>query len=273
MDARIWRPAVLFLGIAGLVCGTAVAQETAGKATTSHSKETVHFEVLAVQGNTVTVKSRERGTGDVTVDENYRFTVDGNPVSVHDLKPGMKGVATITTTTTFTPVVITEVHEGTVQQASGASILVRTANGFRMFTEGEAAARGATIIRNGQPSNFTSLRPGDKITATVVTTHPPKVMTERQVNAAMASPAAVPTAGAAAGAAGAAAGASGAAGASPGSHAAGAAHETAAEPGAQSEHHHKKLPKTASVFPLIGLAGATLCGIALMLGVVRRRVA
>src|SRR5215472_12245211 len=113
MDARIWRPAVLFLGIAGLVCGTAAAQETAGKATTSHSKETVHFEVLGVQGNTVTVKSRERGTGDVTVDDNYRFTVDGNPVSVHDLKPGMKGVATITTTTTFTPVVITEVHEGT----------------------------------------------------------------------------------------------------------------------------------------------------------------
>ena len=273
MDARIWRPAVLFLGIAGFVCGTAAAQDTAGQATTTKSKATVHFEVLGVQGNTVTVKSPERGTGDVTVDDNYRFTVDGNPVSVHDLKPGMKGVATITTTTTYTPVVITEIHEGTVQQASGNSIIVRTANGFRMFTEGDAAARGATIIRNGQPSNFTSLRPGDKLTATVVTTHPPKVMTERQVNAAMAAPAAVPTAGAAAGAAGAAGAASGA---SPGTHAgsghAGAAHETAGEAGAPATHH-KKLPKTASVFPLIGLAGAALCGIALMLGVVRRRMA
>jgi len=119
-------------------------------ATTTQSKSTVHFEVLAVQGNTVTVKTRERGTGDVTVDDNYRFTVDGNPVSAHDLKPGMKGIATITTTTTYTPVVVTEIHEGTVQQVSGNSIIVRTNNGFRMFTEGDVAARGATIIRNGR---------------------------------------------------------------------------------------------------------------------------
>jgi hypothetical protein len=264
MNQRIWRSAILFLGIAGLACGTAAGQaaQAEHQPTTTQTKSTVHFEVLGVQGNTVTVKSPERGTGDVTVDDNYRFTVDGNPVSVHDLKPGMKGVATITTTTTYTPVVITEVKEGTVQSASGNSIIVRTGNGFRMFTEGDAAARGATIIRNGEPANFASLRPGDKLTATIVTTHPPKVMTERQVNAAMASPA--PTAGSPAATPGRAPAASG--------QPSGAAHETAAEPGAPAQHH-KKLPKTASVFPLVGLAGASLCGIALMLGVVRRRVA
>jgi hypothetical protein len=267
MDKRIWRPAVLVLGIVGLACGTAAGQAGQAEQTTTQAKSTVHFEVLAVQGNTVTVKTREKGAEDITVDDNFRFTVDGNPVSVHDLKPGMKGTATVTTTTTYTPVVITEIHEGTVHQVSGNSIIVRTNNGFRMFTEGDAAARGATIIRNGEPSNFASLRRGDRLTATVVTTHPPKVMTKRQVDAAMASPAAVATAGTPAGTPG---GAPAAAGQQP---AAGHEASAAAEPGAPAQHHHKKLPKTASVFPLIGLAGASLCGIALMLGVARRRAA
>src|SRR6516165_5543622 len=108
--------AVLVAGIAAFVHATASAQETTTKKTDS-----VHFEVIGVQGNTVTVKTREQGAREVTVDDNFRFTVDGAPVGVHELKPGMKGTATITTTTTYTPVVVTEVKEGTVQKVVGNS--------------------------------------------------------------------------------------------------------------------------------------------------------
>jgi hypothetical protein len=260
--------AILALTIAGLVQLTASAQEKNAPTTTKTQSE-VHFEVIAVQGNTVTVKTQERGAHDVTVDDSFRFTVDGQPVSVHDLKPGMKGTATVTTTTTMTPVVVTEVHNGRVERVSGNSIIVSTPNGFRMFTEQDAAKRGAAIIRNGQPADFTSLRAGDVLTATVVTEHAPKVMTKSQVDAAMASPTPATPSAAATGA--------------PPAHAtpvhpAPAPSDTHAQTGTSGTEGamsastpHKKLPKTASEFPAIGLAGAMFCGIALMLGVVRRR--
>src|SRR5262249_7335289 len=125
--SRIWLPAILALGFAGVVQLTASAQEA--KSTTTKKTDTVHFEVIGVQGNTVTVKTQEQGAREVTVDDSFRFTVDGKPVGVHELTPGTKGTATITTTTTYTPVVITEVREGTVQKVVGNSIIVHTANG------------------------------------------------------------------------------------------------------------------------------------------------
>ena len=41
----------------------------------------------------------------------------GKPLSVRELKAGMKGTATITTRTTVTPVTVTEVKNGTVVHA------------------------------------------------------------------------------------------------------------------------------------------------------------
>jgi hypothetical protein len=252
-QARVWITAVFALAIVALVHSPASAQ------TTTKASSTVHFEVVAVQGNTVTVKTREKGAEELTVDDSYRFTVDGNPVGVHELKPGMKGTATITTTTTYTPVVITEVKEGTVEKVAGSSVIVRTADGFKMFSQADADKRGVQIMKDGQVADLSSLREGDKLSATIVTTHPPKVMTNRQVHASLASPAmAAPAAGAASGAT---------------SGASASSAEMAPTASMGSGHtSHKKLPKTASEFPLIGVAGAALCGIALMLGFARRRV-
>jgi hypothetical protein len=250
-QARVWITAVFALAVVAFVDSPASGQ------TTTKSSSTVHFEVVAVQGNTVTVKTREKGAEDVTVDDSYRFTVDGKPVSVHDLTPGMKGTATITTTTTYTPVVITEVKQGTVAKVAGSSVIVHTADGYKMFSQADADKRGVKIMKDGQVADLSSLREGDKLSATIVTTHPPKVMTKRQVDASMASPAvAAPAPGMA----------------SMASPSSGVSHQTgsAASMGSGGTSH-KKLPKTASEFPLIGLAGASLCGIALMLGFARRR--
>ena len=97
------------------------------------SSETKSFEVLAVDGNQLDVKLPE-GTRELTVPDDFRFTVNGQQLSVHQLKPGMKGTATITTRTTVTPVTVTEVKNGTVVVRSSAGIIVRTDEGVKSFT-------------------------------------------------------------------------------------------------------------------------------------------
>ena len=66
------------------------------------------FEVISVDGNNLVVRD-QNGTRALTVPEDFRFTVDGKPMSVHELTRGMKGTATVTTTTTVRPVYVTEV--------------------------------------------------------------------------------------------------------------------------------------------------------------------
>jgi LPXTG-motif cell wall-anchored protein len=111
-----------------------------------------------------------------------------------------------------------------------------------MFTEGDVAKRGVKIMRDGQPLEFSSLREGDKLTATIVTSKPPKVMTERQVQASMQSvPAAAP------------AGRPVAAGAPANAPAPAGAATTGSAPAPA-----RRLPKTGSALPLLGLLGAAL---------------
>jgi LPXTG-motif cell wall-anchored protein len=203
--------------------------------------ETRNFEIVSVDGNKVVVKG-ERGAQEITVPPDFQLTVDGKPVSVADLKPGMKGAARITTTTTVTPVTVTEVKNGEVMKVTGNSILVRGEKGIQMFTEGDVAKRGVKIMRDGQPLEFSSLREGDKLTATIVTSRPPKVMTERQVQASMQSvPAAAP------------AGRPVAAGAPANAPAPAGAATTGSAPAPA-----RRLPKTGSALPLLGLLGAAL---------------
>jgi len=182
--------------------------------------------------------------------------VDGRPVGVRELRPGMKGTATVTTTTTSTPVTVTQIRDGVVMQKSGNSIIVRTANGVKMFSEGDAAQRGVRILRDGQPLAFSHLNTGDHLTATIVTTHPPKIMTQRQVAASMSSApmpeattASAPTRMAAA--------------------------TPVAAPGAPPPHvtpePARSLPRTASPVPLIAVLGAGSTLLGLTLTMLRRR--
>jgi hypothetical protein len=156
---------------------------SAQKTTTS---EVRRFQVVSVDGNKVIVKG-QRGSQEITVPNDFRFTVNGKKVSVHDLKPGMRGSATITTTTTVTPVYTTTVRNAEVVQASANSIIVRGSKGFQMYTEGDVAKRGIKVYKNGRPVTFSDLHAGDKLTATIVTEGPPKVVTQREVQARLAS--------------------------------------------------------------------------------------
>jgi hypothetical protein len=246
---------------AAIVCSTAIVSRAQ---TTTSSSETKSFSVLAVDGNSLVVSLPE-GMKELTVPDDFRFTVNGKQMSVHELKVGMKGTATITTRTTVTPVTVTEVKQGKVIRASGASVTVQMADGFKEFTQGDVDKRGAKIMVRGKPVQIQDLHSGQVLTATIITQQPPHVLTQQEVQATLATAAAAP----AAGAAPAGARASSTAGGSGSS-------STAAAPAGQSASAGgggaRTLPKTASSWPLLGLASMLFLAVGLALNVRRRFV-
>lgn len=211
---------------------------------TSSSSETKKFEILAVDGNNLVVSLPE-GTKELAVPDDFRFTVNGQSLSVHELKPGMKGTATITTQTTVTPVTVTEVKNGTVYERSAGSITVQTPEGFKRFSQGDLDKRGVKIVKNGQPVDLEDLNKGDKLSATIVTSKPPRMMTKKEVQASVATPEAAPPPVATTG-------------------------STAPPPAAASAAPARTLPKTASSWPLVALLSVLSLGTGLALTVRRR---
>ena len=71
-------------------------------------------------------------------------------------------------------------------QNMGTSILVRTETGMKMFSQADIDKRGIKIWRDGKLAEISDFRANDKLTATIVTTKAPQVMTEREVQATLA---------------------------------------------------------------------------------------
>jgi LPXTG-motif cell wall-anchored protein len=242
-----------------VLCGALMYSMAAGTfAQTSTTTETKKFQVIAVDGNQLVVRLPE-GTRELTVPSDFRFTVDGKSLSVHELKPGMTGTATITTKTTAVPVTVTEVKNGTVRRAIGTSIIVETGGEYKQFTQSDIDKRGVKIMRDGRLAQISDFRENDQLTATIVTTMPPRIMTEKEVQATLAK--SVAPAGTSASAAGPPASSTPRPAAAP-------PQSSAATVGAAP----RQLPKTAGSWPVLGLAG--LASLLVGLGfTVRRRAA
>ena len=226
-----------------LTAGVSSAQTTA-------ATEVKKFEVIAVDGNDLVVRLPE-GTRQINVPPGFVFTVNGKPLSVNELKPGMSGTATITTTTTVTPVTVTEVKSGTVALVSGTAVYVRTPEGVRLFTQSELDKRGIKIFVDGKPRAVNELHEGNKLTATIITTKPPSIVTEKEVQATLAKTGAAPAAAAAAAPAPAPAPRP-----APAPSAAAQAAPPAAAPAQKPvATTARKLPSTAGPLPTVALAG------------------
>ncbi len=242
---------------------TVAAMGAAAQTTTTEVRK---FTVISVEGNKLIARD-QKGTEEITVPSDFRFTVAGKPLTVSELKPGMTGTATITTTTTVKPVYVTEVKEGTVVQASGSSILVRTPEGFKNFTEGDIEKRGVKIYKYGKPVVFSELRPGNKLTATIVTEKEPQILTQREVVATI-----TPEAAKAAGISGStAAKPAGAPSSAPMAAPAASGAASGAAGGAAGGAPAGSLPKTASNVPLLGAIGLMTLATALALTLRRRQ--
>ncbi len=220
---------------------------------TTTAAETKTFEVIAADGNQLIVRLPE-GTRELIVPDDFRFMVNGQPLSVRQLKAGMKGTATVTTRTTVTPVTVTEVKSGKVVQRTGSTIVVQTGNEVKRFAQSDLDKRGMKIMRDGKPAQVSDFREGDLLTATIITTRPPQVLTEREVQATLA--AAKPAA------------------AAPPPMAAPPAAAAAPAPAPQAQAPAyvaaRTLPKTASSWPLFGLASILSLALGITLSARRR---
>jgi hypothetical protein len=255
------RAAIRFVLCGAVVCLSAAV--SLAQTQTSTTSETKKFQVISVDGNQLVVRLPE-GTRELTVPADFRFNVDGKSLSVQELRPGMAGTATITTRTTLTPVTVTEVKNGTVAKALGTSIIVSTDGAYKMFSQSDIDKRGIKIMRDGKVAEISDFREGDRLTATIITSKPPRVMTEKEVNATLAT---------------AAGGATGAGGAgAPGAAAAPATSKPQTAPASPQAVASttggaaRTLPKTASYVPVLGLVGlaSLFAGLGLTL---RRRAA
>jgi hypothetical protein len=177
-----------------LAMGLTLAGASFAQATTSATVNARKFEVISVDGDDLTVRD-DKGTSTIRVPEGFRFTVDGKALAVGDLKPGMKGTAVVTTTTTVTPVVITEIKKGLVLSVGPSSLIVKDeSDGVRKrFTQSQLNDRGIKILnKDGKVTHVSDVKQGDEITATIVTQGAPVVVTEQEVQATLAASAAEP---------------------------------------------------------------------------------
>jgi hypothetical protein len=156
-------------------------------AQTATSVEVRKFEVISVDGNQLIFRD-ERGTNELTVPDGFRFTVDGKQLAVSDLKPGMKGTATVTTATTVVPVVVTEIRKGVVLSVAPYSLIVKDdADGIRKrFTQAQVNERAIKIFKEGRVIAIRDVKVGDELTAMIVTQGAPVVVTEQEVQATLA---------------------------------------------------------------------------------------
>jgi len=143
-------------------------------------------EVVYVSGNEVVVKMENGEIRHATVPDSARATVDGKEVSVHDLKPGMKLQRTITTTTT--PRVVT-----TVTTIQGKVFNVNPPNTV-ILTLGDGTNKQYKIPKDqkfmidGQEKTAFDLRKGMNVSATVLTQVPETVVTQQRKVTGMAPP-------------------------------------------------------------------------------------
>jgi hypothetical protein len=73
-----------------------------------------------------------------------------------------------------------------VLQAAAGTIVVRTGDEIKRFSQSDVDKRGVQIMRDGKPAQVSDFREGDRLSATIITSRPPQITTEREVQATLA---------------------------------------------------------------------------------------
>lgn len=140
-------------------------------------------EVVAVSGNDLVVKMEDgqiRNFSDIP--ESTKVTVNGQQLSVSELKPGMKLEHTITTTTTPQTVTTVQTVTGRVFHVSPPnSVILRLEDGTNQQFK---IPSGQKFTVNGREVDAWHLRKGMNVSATRVVTEPQTVASqERKITA------------------------------------------------------------------------------------------
>jgi LPXTG-motif cell wall-anchored protein len=238
---------LLATGSLCLLLSALMAAQVQTESTTSKGQPTVETkvergEVVAVSGNDLVVKMEDGQIRDFpNVPESVKITVNGQQLSVHDLKPGMKLERTITTTNTPQTVTTVKSVTGTVWQVMPPNSVILTLEDGT--NEQFRIPEGQKFNINGQEVDAFHLRKGMRVSATKIVTTPKTVLTqERKVTGEMPPPPPPPTE------------------AIQGPllivvQKTQTAQVAQAKPPAQAQPAPQKLPQTGSELPLIGFIG------------------
>ena len=191
MEVRTRRVSVILgVGLLALSGAVATAQQPSitkttqmGQAETTTSTRTVNATVVSVDGNKVVGRDAAGKHTEYTIPDGFKFQYQGREIGVSELKPGMQVSAKITTTTTMTPVYVSEIRTGKVLAVSGDHIIVKGPQGNRQFSNADAKKRNAKIYRDGVLVDLSDLRTGDNFTAVIVTDAEPKIVSDREAQA------------------------------------------------------------------------------------------
>lgn len=176
------------LFLAGMVMAQVKTETstTQGRATVETKVE--RGEVVAVSGDDLVIKMEDGQIRNFTdVPESARVTVNGQQLSVHELKPGMKLERTITTTSTPQTVTTVKTVTGKVFHVMPpSSVILTLEDGTNQQFK---IPKGQKFTVNGQEVDAFGLRKGMNVSATQIVTEPQTVTSEeRKVTGEMPPP-------------------------------------------------------------------------------------
>ncbi len=209
--------------------------QAAGAATSAEStsvKQTVkQGTVESVAGNKVVLKEAD-GEHEYTLPDGFTFQVDGKSVGVDQIKPGMQVGAVITDKVTTRNVTVTRVAKGTVMQVAPGGIVLKDEKGeLKSYNFKDPDGNDVYFAKDGKQVPLRTVKKGERLSGTFVTTLPPTTTSQRSVVAHASAP---------------------------------------AEPGPSTTvAAAPAMPKTASPLPLVGLLALVCGGIALTLRAAR----
>ena len=174
----------------GALCVVTSAAAQTNETTTTESRQKSGV-VETVYGNHVVLRDADGKSHEYTVPEDFKFQMNGKPITVADLQPGMKVQATITEQTTTRDVTVTRNVTGQVAQVAPGGIVVRDSSGkLTSFAARDVEGKDLTILRPGretpsrpQEISWKQLRVGDQLSATILTALPPQVVTRKSIDA------------------------------------------------------------------------------------------
>lgn len=215
-------------------------------------------EIIYVSGNNVVIKMEDGTLRHFdNVPDSTTVTVDGKQLNVHQIKPGMKVEKQVITTTTPKMITTVKTVTGTVWQVSPPNSVILTLEDGK--NQRFKIPKGQKFNINGQETDAFGLRQGMKIDAQMVTEQPEVVVTQQaKLTGTMPPPPPAPKPDV------------------PILVVFVPVEETPAPAPAAAaapEPAPKKLPKTASDAPLVGLLGVLFCGLALTSMAIRSRFA
>ena len=240
--------AVLGLAAAGSVGLARAQQKTVEHKQTGPAEITVdtrNTTVAYIEGNHLVVRLADGSLEAIRIAPGERFNMEGQKLTLHELKPGMTLTDEVFTTERPMMVKTVEITAGKVWHATPRRLMIHTQDGEVVDYK---VPDWATIKINGQERSLHELKRGQTITATITTEEPTTVVDREKRShghpaAELKAIAEVPLPT--------------------------KTHEVAqlnqpAEPQAASEAQ-EELPQTASQMPLIGLVGLFALAISVVL--------